>query len=82
VKHAVFRRQPDLVIWINVAQLAEKGVAMTCQTNVARFAGQGGAWYVADGETQRTGVAAGANDGRHAKTRDLDTSDRRARRRP
>jgi hypothetical protein len=80
VKHPVFRRQADLVVWSDVAELAEKRIAVTCQTDVAGFAGQGGAWYVTDGKAKRACVASSSNDGRDAETRDFDATDCRARR--
>jgi hypothetical protein len=47
-KHPVLRRDTDLVIGIDVAQLAEERVAMAGETDIPDFARQGSARYVAD----------------------------------
>jgi len=72
VKDAVRRRHADLVIRIDVAQLAEERIAMAGQSNVADFTGQRGARNVADSKPQRTRVASRANDGGDAEARNLD----------
>src|SRR5258705_3835216 len=81
VEHSVVRRHADLVVGIDVAQLAEERVAMPREAYVAILARQRRARDVPDRQAQRPRVAAGADYRGDAEARDLDAADRRARRR-
>ena len=80
VVNAIRGDDANLVIGIDVAQLAEEGVAMPRKADVPLLAGQRGAGNVSDGQPQRTRIAPRANDRGDAEPRNLDAADRRSRR--
>ena len=71
----VGRHQPHLIVRPDLAEPAEERIAMRRQAHVAGFAGQRRAADVSDRQSQRAGIAAGANDRRHAEPRDLEPAE-------
>jgi hypothetical protein len=72
-----FRRdEPDLVLRLDLLEAAEEGIAVPGEADVAFGAGQSRAGDVADGEAERPGITAGADDRGHAQPRDLEPSQR------
>jgi hypothetical protein len=67
--------RPHLIVHANLAESPEERIAMSGQSHVAGLSGQRGAANVSDRESQRAGIATGANDRRHVEPRDLEPAE-------
>ena len=75
LKTAGWGLECDRVAELNVAERAEKRVAVAGESDIAGFSGQGGFGDVADSAAQNGMGITLDNDGFEVKTRDLDFSD-------